>query len=114
MKDDSPRVSERNLAIGDEVVKLAEEIGRSPASVAINWLRQQPGLIIPILGARTPGQLEDNLSSLEFMLDGDHLRRLDEVSGVDLGFPHAFLELDHIRKLLYAGTFERIDTRRAE
>ena len=35
--------SEREMAAGEAVVKLAKEIGRSPAQVAINWVRQQPG-----------------------------------------------------------------------
>ncbi len=36
-------LTERNLAIGDAVCHLASEIGRSPAQVALNWLRQRPG-----------------------------------------------------------------------
>lgn len=52
---------ERNLAIAAQVVKLAQARGCSPSQVALSWVRQQPGVIIPILGARTVAQLKENL-----------------------------------------------------
>jgi 16S rRNA (cytosine967-C5)-methyltransferase len=39
---------------------VAEETGHTPSQVAINWVRQQKGLYVPILGARTVAQLMDN------------------------------------------------------
>jgi aryl-alcohol dehydrogenase-like predicted oxidoreductase len=105
-------ISERDLAIADEVVKIAGEIGRSPSQVAINWVRQQPGVLIPMLGATKPSQLEDNLAALEFELNEAQLARLDAVSAIDLGFPHDFLASDEIRNLVYGGTFEQIDNHR--
>ena len=50
--------SEADMAIGDGVVSLAEEIGRPPSQVAINWVRQGnegAAPIIPIIGARKAG-----------------------------------------------------------
>jgi aryl-alcohol dehydrogenase-like predicted oxidoreductase len=110
--DPIDRLSERNLAIGDEVVKIAKEIGCTPAQVAINWVRQQPGLMIPIVGARNAAQLKDNLGCLDSTLSDEHLARLDEISKVDLGFPHAFLAKDFIRDLVYSGCYDKIDKRR--
>lgn len=104
-------VTERNLRIAREVERVAEEIGRSPSQVAIAWVRQQPhGVVIPILGATKLAQLKDNLRSLEFALSEDHLRRLDEASRVDLGFPLAFLS--QVRQIVYGNTFPRIDDHR--
>jgi len=102
------RVTDRNLRIADEVVAVAKEVGRPPSQVAINWVRQRPGVVIPILGARTPAQLADNLAALEFELDDAHLRRLDDVSRVDLGFPTEFLTRDRVRKLVQSDVHERI------
>lgn len=45
----------------------------------------------PIIGARTPAQLEDNLGALEVEFTGSHLARLDKASAIDLGFPHETL-----------------------
>jgi aryl-alcohol dehydrogenase-like predicted oxidoreductase len=81
----------RDLGIAAEVVKLAEKLGRSPAQVALNWVRSGEGVIVPLVGARTQEQLDDNLGCLEFELDPADKARLDEVSHIELGFPHEFL-----------------------
>jgi aryl-alcohol dehydrogenase-like predicted oxidoreductase len=55
-------ISEQALSIAREVSAIAEEIGASASQVAIAWLRQQRGVIIPLLGARNVEQLKDNPS----------------------------------------------------
>ena len=106
------RASDRNLAVAREVQAIAGERGVTCAQVAINWVRQQPGLIIPILGARTVSQLEENLACLEFTLSEEDLQRLDETSRVDLGFPHDFLSSEKIRDVCFGETFPWIDNHR--
>ena len=110
-QDDEPtdRLSDRSLAIADEVVKVAGELGCAPAEVAINWVRQQPGVIVPIIGVRTADQLSQNLACLDHPLGDDQLNRLHEASKIDLGFPHDFLAKEFIRDIVYAGTFDRLD-----
>ncbi|MEU1746743.1 aldo/keto reductase [Micromonospora arida] len=90
-------VTERSLAIVDVVKDVAEELGRTPAQVALAWTLQNPGVTAPVIGARTTEQLRENLGVLEVDLSPSHLARLDEVSAIDLGFPHAMLASDHIR-----------------
>jgi aryl-alcohol dehydrogenase-like predicted oxidoreductase len=41
--------------------EIAAGRGKTPAQVALNWLLQQPGVTAPIIGARTPEQLEENV-----------------------------------------------------
>ena len=53
-------------AIATVLIELAKEIGRIPSQVAINWVRQTPYQMIPIIGARTEKQLKDNLGCIEF------------------------------------------------
>jgi aryl-alcohol dehydrogenase-like predicted oxidoreductase len=103
------RISERNLAIAQATVDIAAEIECSPAQAALNWVRQQPGVIIPILGARTLAQVEDNLACLNYTLSPEQLARLNQVSQIELGFPHEFLTLEGVRDLIYGGTFSLID-----
>ncbi|MBN1213655.1 MAG: aldo/keto reductase [candidate division Zixibacteria bacterium] len=110
---DSSRLSDKSLAIADEVVKVATECGSSPARVALNWVRQQPGLIIPIIGARTAGQLKENLACLDRPLAAEHIERLNKVSEIELGFPHDFLKKEYIRDLVFAHSFDKIDNHRA-
>jgi aryl-alcohol dehydrogenase-like predicted oxidoreductase len=85
------RLSERNLEISAVVGDVADELDAKPAEVAIAWLRTRPAVVIPIIGARTAGQLEENLGCLELELPDDSLHRLDLASRVPLGFPHDFL-----------------------
>lgn len=110
--DDNRRLSEKNLEIGSEVLKIADEVGRSPAQVAINWVRQKPGVVIPILGARTAEQLDDNLGCLDFELSSDHMKRLDDISAIDPGFPHFFLQIEMVRDVVYGGMYDQIQSHR--
>ena len=82
------------------------------AQVAINWVRQQQdrALMIPILGARTVGQLKDNLEVLEWELNEDQLDQLDKVSQIEMGFPHNFLEGN---RYIFGATYDKTDNHRA-
>ncbi len=65
-------------------------------------------MIVPIVGARTPAQFKENLGALDVELSAADLERLDEVSGVELGFPHDFAA----SALAYGQTFDLIDAHR--
>lgn len=104
----SKDTSERIKSIASRLMDLADEIGRTPSQVAINWVRQQPYRMIPILGARTEKQLQDNLGCLDFELTDEQIRSLSEASPIELGFPHSFLGSDHVRGLIFGKTFTQI------
>ncbi len=106
------RLSDKNMAIADEVRKIADARGVSPSQVAINWVRQQPNLIIPILGARTPKQIADNLGVLDFTLTDDEIKTLDTVSAIDMGFPHETLRSERFLNIFYGNNFGRTDNHR--
>ncbi|MFH7025612.1 MAG: aldo/keto reductase [Heteroscytonema crispum UTEX LB 1556] len=106
-------ISEKSLAIADVVSQVAAEIGHTPSQVALAWLRHQSGVIIPIIGARKVTQFQDNLACLDVNLSPEHLQRLNEVSQIELGFPHDFLQNDMIRDRLFGGTFSAIDNHRS-
>ena len=72
--------TERNFTIADTVAAVAAEAGTSPARVAIAWLLTRPGIPIPIIGARTLEQFEQNLGALELSLTPAQLQRLDAAS----------------------------------
>lgn len=103
---------ERNLEIAESVVSIADEIGCTPSQVAITWARQQDGVVIPLIGARNLPQLADNLGALEVCLSDDQLATLDEVSRVDLGFPHNFVTDPNILDIVSGGSWERLDNHR--
>jgi aryl-alcohol dehydrogenase-like predicted oxidoreductase len=103
------RVSERNLAIAKTVDSIADALCKSSAQVAINWVRQRGHQIVPIIGARKLSQIRDVLGAFEFSLGEAEMRRLDEVSRIDLGFPRQFLGNENVRGLLYGDQMDRID-----
>lgn len=90
-------LTERNLAIADAVREVAADLGRTPAQIALAWTLRNPGVTAPIIGARTPEQLKDNLGALEVDLTDAHLSRLDEASAIELGYPHDMLASGRIR-----------------
>ncbi len=64
----------------EKLQQLAEDKGCSPSQLALAWVRDQPGVTSPIIGPRTPEQLEDNLGALGVEIsDADRLA-LDEVA----------------------------------
>src|SRR5258708_37948512 len=58
--------NERNWGILDELLTVADEISKSPAQVALNWVATQPGIPSTIIGATKMAPLDDNLKSIEF------------------------------------------------
>jgi aryl-alcohol dehydrogenase-like predicted oxidoreductase len=101
-------IPERSLKIAEVVGQVAEAIGHSPSQVALAWLRAQGDLVIPIIGASKLSQFKDNLGSIEFTLLPEQLHQLNEVSQIELGFPHSFLESDMMRQNLFGGTYDAI------
>ena len=101
------QISERNLRIAAEVVEVAREVDATPSQVAIAWVCGGEGNIVPLVGAKTVVQLADNLGALEVTLSEAHLKRLDDVSTINIGFPH-----DMLRPQSQA-TAKRMDNHRA-
>ncbi|MBC8162691.1 MAG: aldo/keto reductase [Roseiflexaceae bacterium] len=95
------------------VQRVATELHTTPSRVALAWVRQRPGVVIPILGARTLPQLQDNLGVLDLQLGEEHLRQLDTISAVPLGFPHELLQSERGRNTLAGGDASLIDNHRA-
>jgi aryl-alcohol dehydrogenase-like predicted oxidoreductase len=85
------RLNEQKLGIAEVVRAVAGESGKSPAQIALAWLLTRPGVTSPVLGVRTPAQLEDNLGALNVALTADQLSRLDAISAVPKVFPYDML-----------------------
>jgi aryl-alcohol dehydrogenase-like predicted oxidoreductase len=80
--------NEHTWQVLDALHAVAEQAGKTPAQVAINWLLRQPGVTAPIIGARTIEQLETNLGSSGWELDGEQLGRLDAASALAAVYPY--------------------------
>jgi aryl-alcohol dehydrogenase-like predicted oxidoreductase len=75
----------------DALVSTAQEIGKSPAQIALNWLLQRPGVTAPIIGARTMDQLEDNLGAVGWSLSMEQVELLNKASDKRLPYPYELL-----------------------
>jgi aryl-alcohol dehydrogenase-like predicted oxidoreductase len=84
---DASDISERDMTITRELVGVAGELGCTPAQAAIAWVRQRSPRMVPIVGAKTVAQLQDDVASLEVTIPDDAMARLDGVSRIELGFP---------------------------
>jgi aryl-alcohol dehydrogenase-like predicted oxidoreductase len=77
----------RCSAIVESVVTAADGLGVSPLEVALAWVRDRPGVVAPILGARSVGQLLGALQVEEIALPAEISQALDDVSAIGLGYP---------------------------
>jgi aryl-alcohol dehydrogenase-like predicted oxidoreductase len=78
-----PYLNERGGRIVESVSTAAEGLGVSPLAVALSWVRDQPGVVAPIVGARTAGQLAVILEAEEITLPDEIRDALDDVSTED-------------------------------
>jgi aryl-alcohol dehydrogenase-like predicted oxidoreductase len=86
------RLTERNWAIVAELARVASELGRPMAQVAVNWVANRPGVGSVILGATRAEQLGETLGALDFAIPPELLTGLDRVSALPKLFPYRFLE----------------------
>jgi aryl-alcohol dehydrogenase-like predicted oxidoreductase len=96
---------ERDTEIVRMVATVGAELDASPGQVALAWVRAKG--VLPILGARTLRQIEDNLGCIDLRLSGEQIARLDDISKTPLGFPHDFLTQS--QTVTYGGFADRID-----
>jgi aryl-alcohol dehydrogenase-like predicted oxidoreductase len=81
--------NEHTWSVLDALFAVAEEVGKAPAQVALNWLLQRPGVTAPISGARTLEQLESNLGATGWALSQEQMARLTQVSEQPLPYPYS-------------------------
>jgi aryl-alcohol dehydrogenase-like predicted oxidoreductase len=65
-----------NLALVDQLRVIADDIGASPAQVAIAWVAAQGNDIVPLVGARRRDRLTEALGALDVKLTDAHLAAL--------------------------------------
>lgn len=108
----SQYLSERAYDVADVVKAVAAESGWSPAQVALRWSLQYSPRNIPIIGARTLEQLQDNLGCLNIALDAAQMTRLEEVSAVPKPWPYSMLYSVNQRSRTYGPFYDAIDNHR--
>ncbi|GII79172.1 oxidoreductase [Sphaerisporangium rufum] len=78
-----PYLNDRCRRVVESVTTAAEGLGVSPLSVALSWVRDQPGVAAAIVGARDRAQLSGVLQAEDLTLPVEIREALDDVSAVD-------------------------------
>jgi aryl-alcohol dehydrogenase-like predicted oxidoreductase len=86
------RSTDKNFRILDEVTSIAQQLRKTPAQVALNWLIHKEGITSPIFGASTLEQYEENMGAVGWKLSEADWNRLDAVSASEEDYPHRFIE----------------------
>jgi len=73
-------LGERTAQVVDALVIAARGLEVSPAEVALAWVRDRPGVVAPVVGARTLQQLRTALASESLSLPPELVQALDDVS----------------------------------
>lgn len=82
-----------SFRIIDQVLKTAEESGKSPAQVALSWLLHDRRVSAVIVGSRRLDQIDDGLVSGEWDLSDEQYRGLRDVVKFPSGYPAEWIEL---------------------
>jgi aryl-alcohol dehydrogenase-like predicted oxidoreductase len=83
--------NEHTWTVVDTLLAVAEELGKTPAQIALRWVLQRPGITAPIVGTRTLAQLEDNLGAVGWSLSDEQMERLNQASEKTLPYPYSFV-----------------------
>ncbi|MGJ5077412.1 aldo/keto reductase [Bradyrhizobium oligotrophicum] len=89
---------DRNLTLVDTLRGIADEVGATPAQVAIAWVAAQGNDIVPLVGARRRDRLDEALGALCVKLTEVQLAALDKAFpiGVAAGERYPESQLVHM------------------
>ena len=85
----APYLDDEARSVVDAVVTAADGLGVSPVAVALAWVRDRPGVVAPVVGARTAAQLSGSLAAESVELPPEIRSALDDVSAPQVGYPEA-------------------------
>jgi len=60
-------------------LRMADELGVTPATLALAWVRKNRAVTTPVVGVSSLRQLETNLAAFEFDLTDEQYQRLNEM-----------------------------------
>ena len=86
------RNNEKTYRILEVMKTIAKRHERPISHIALAWLLTRPTVATLLLGARTVGQLQENIQSITLQLDESEVLELTKVSKIGLPeYPYKFL-----------------------
>ncbi len=77
--DPMNRINKRSSEAVRKLKRIADRNGISLTTLSLAWVAGQPGITSPIIGAKSPKQLEESAAALEVKLSEKTLKQIDEV-----------------------------------
>lgn len=66
--------------VADALVRLAADMGVSPATLAVSWVAAHPAVTAPIIGARNLNQLQPSLDAINFEMTAELRAKISSLS----------------------------------
>ncbi|MCW2537198.1 MAG: Aldo/keto reductase [Modestobacter sp.] len=79
--------SAKSDRVVEAVITAAQGLGTTPLAVALAWVRDRPGVVAPVVGARTAQQLQASLDAEDVRLPPAICTALNDVSAPPAGYP---------------------------
>jgi aryl-alcohol dehydrogenase-like predicted oxidoreductase len=76
----------KNLAVLDQINKIAQRKGCTPSQLALAWLLAKGSDVVPIPGTTSPQRLQENLESVDIRLTDE------ELDGIEAAAPQGIAE----------------------
>ena len=73
------RVNKKGIMIGEKFAIIAKELSLTPAQLAILWVKDQTGIVGPLIGPRTLDQLKPLLKVGNMNLTDETRQKCDEL-----------------------------------
>lgn len=73
---------ERNVEKVERMKTVAEELGKTCAQVAVNWVIHQPAVATALIGVKNEKQMEENVKAAGWKLSDEAMSRLDSIFSV--------------------------------
>ncbi len=111
---DSPRraqiLQERNLDVAERLSGMAGEQGCTAAQLALAWtMRRSSTCVVPIIGARRPAQLADNLGAVNVAPSGEQIAALDALTAAEPAYPQSLYDSEFFRTLIYGEAWSQLE-----
>ncbi|RKK02542.1 aldo/keto reductase [Pseudoroseomonas wenyumeiae] len=95
--------TDRNWAIVETLTRVADEVGESPARVALAWVVGRPGVASTLMGVSRVEQVTDNVAALSLNLTPQQLEALDAASGGDQKFLYSLFRPGVRNQVVFGG-----------
>ena len=83
--------NDRGWSTLEAVKAIAKEKETTASAVSLAWLLAKPTVTSVIFGARSIAQLDDNLKATEVKLTAEDVKRLDDASAFEIGYPYKMI-----------------------